>query len=210
MPEQIIEKTCAGPCGLTKPVESGFFRNSGRQSWMRVCKTCHRARGRKREQDMPSEVRSALYLQRRLSDIPGRRVIEKNQDRKRKENGYRRRPIYRAYHKRWRDGRKAQVFEAYGGICACCGEADIRLLTLDHLNNDGSAERMRYGARGASQRVYARLIKEGFPDGYQVLCFSCNTGRHIAGGVQCPHQLGVVILWRELLDYAKQSQPIAA
>jgi hypothetical protein len=31
------------------------------------------------------------------------------------------------------------------------------------------------------------LRKNGFPEGFQVLCANCNIGRHINGGI-CPHE----------------------
>jgi hypothetical protein len=30
-------------------------------------------------------------------------------------------------------------------------------------------------------------VKQGFPDGFQTLCFNCNVGKYKNGGV-CPHQ----------------------
>jgi hypothetical protein len=82
-----------------------------------------------------------------------------------------------------RVAKRLAVYEAYGGaFCRCCGEEELAFLSLDHVNSDGADERRRLG-RG----VLNRLIREGFPPGYQVLCHNCNLGRHINGGV-CPHQ----------------------
>lgn len=57
-------------------------------------------------------------------------------------------------------------------------------LTLDHINNDGAAARQ--GNRD-TKPLYRRLRRANYPLGYQVLCWNCNVGRHINGGV-CPHQ----------------------
>lgn len=85
---------------------------------------------------------------------------------------------------------KNAVFAAYGGfICACCGETEKKFLTLDHINNDGSAFRMKIaGKRTASGfTTYAWLVRNGFPEGYQVLCMNCNYGKQMNKGV-CPHK----------------------
>jgi hypothetical protein len=93
----------------------------------------------------------------------------------------------RAQHKRWRDRLKAEVVEAYGGRCACCSEDGPIFLCIDHINNDGSEHRKKlFGSRlVAGQRFYSWLRKNNFPEGYQVLCWNCNTAKHILG--QCPH-----------------------
>ena len=85
---------------------------------------------------------------------------------------------------------KDATFAAYGGnICACCGETEIKFLTLDHINNDGAAVRRSiYGNRNAAGYVtYAWLARRGFPPGYQILCMNCNHGKRMNNGV-CPHK----------------------
>ena len=77
-----------------------------------------------------------------------------------------------------------RVYAAYGSICACCGEADPLFLTLDHVHNDGHRDRKGRGAGGFG--LLYRLIREGFPATFQLLCFNCNLGRARNGGV-CPH-----------------------
>lgn len=68
---------------------------------------------------------------------------------------------------------KAQVLSHYGKDenlhCSWpdCIEVDIDILTLDHINNDGYKD--RNGNKGAS-KLYARLIRECFPTGFQTLC----------------------------------------
>jgi len=55
--------------------------------------------------------------------------------------------------------------------------AHLNLLVLDHINGDGYLE--RYDKNGkpnghGGNTLYRKLIKEGFPEGYQVLCHNCN------------------------------------
>ena len=84
---------------------------------------------------------------------------------------------------------KREAISHYGNKCACCGEKHPAFLTLDHVNNDGAQHRKKIGRCGTN--FYQWLITNGFPEEYelQVLCFNCNQGRRVNGGV-CPHQQG--------------------
>ena len=46
------------------------------------------------------------------------------------------------------------------------------MLSIDHVNNDGAAERRRLGSSEAGSQLYYRLRREGFPEGYVCLCFN--------------------------------------
>jgi len=81
--------------------------------------------------------------------------------------------------KRLRDA----LVEAYGGRCACtnCPETNPAFLTLDHINGDGKAHRMKLGSH-----TYADLRRQGWPkDGYRLLCWNCNAMTRF--GRTCPH-----------------------
>lgn len=62
------------------------------------------------------------------------------------------------------------VFEHYGKKCVRCGEDDIRVLSIDHINNDGAQHRKKLDGKP----LYPWLIKNEFPEGFQVLCRNCN------------------------------------
>lgn len=79
---------------------------------------------------------------------------------------------------------RAEVLEAYGGKCACCGEATPQFLTIDHIYNDGAEHRKTLGGRSSS--IYRWLKLNGFPkDRFQLLCWNCNAAKQFYGG--CPH-----------------------
>lgn len=78
--------------------------------------------------------------------------------------------------------RKKTVIDAYGSVCACCGEACIEFLCIDHINGGGTKER-KTGLKGSAFYVY--LIKNNFPSGHRVLCHNCNFSIGIYG--YCPH-----------------------
>lgn len=96
--------------------------------------------------------------------------------------------IVRDGHERLRE----QTFAAYGGWkCACCGETQRDFLTIDHINNDGGKLRKAgtYGKQGVGGIfMYRWLRKNGFPEGFQVLCMNCQVGKARNKGV-CPHQV---------------------
>jgi hypothetical protein len=83
----------------------------------------------------------------------------------------------RRYNNKCRD----RVFNNYGRRCTCCGESDLRLLTIDHINGGGTKQTKEIGGN-----FYLWLIKNGFPPYFQVLCHNCNSGREINKGI-CPH-----------------------
>jgi len=97
----------------------------------------------------------------------------------RKEN----REYHNARVKKWTQDRRRLVIEHYGAKCVCCGESNYAFLTLDHKNNDGNIERKLYKNQNAS--IMARVIKDNFPDTYQILCYNCNHAKANLG--KCPH-----------------------
>lgn len=78
---------------------------------------------------------------------------------------------------------RSRVLLHYGNSCNCCGESIERFLTVDHVHNDGSSHRKVM----KTDRIYSWLIRNNFPAGFQVLCYNCNCGRQLNGGI-CPHQ----------------------
>lgn len=70
--------------------------------------------------------------------------------------------------------------------CVCCGESEDKFLTLDHVNNDGASHRRELKSAG-SIALHRWITQHHYPPILQVLCFNCNCGRRLNGGV-CPHQ----------------------
>lgn len=76
------------------------------------------------------------------------------------------------YNKNLNEQRKAQVIsELTSGemCCSLCGFDDIRALSVDHI--DGNGAEHRKSVRGC--HLYKWLIKNNFPEGFQVLCMNC-------------------------------------
>ncbi len=86
-------------------------------------------------------------------------------------------------HKKTRD----EVYEYYGGYrCVCCGCTHRNMLEIDHKNGGGHAHHKFIKLCGY-RNIYHWLRHHGYPIGFQILCSSCNKGRHRNGGV-CPHK----------------------
>lgn len=79
---------------------------------------------------------------------------------------------------------KKKVLDHYGHRCSClcgCLATNSRHLTIDHKNNDGAIQRRSKGMHGG-QANYRMIIKSGFPDDLQILCWNCNCAKHFYGG----------------------------
>ncbi len=88
------------------------------------------------------------------------------------------------YLRKYRKKLKNEFLNMYGNSCICCGEnKDDRFLTLDHVNNDAYKQK----ANGSNLLEYKKAVKEYRPDLYQVLCWNCNCGKNVNGGI-CPHK----------------------
>ncbi len=93
---------------------------------------------------------------------------------------------------------KTEVFVQYGGAtCICCGEDEVFVLALDHVNDDGATERRKLlgenqvSGTGTGNEFYRYLKRMQFPnkDKYRVLCMNCNFYAHQFPGQKCFHKL---------------------
>jgi len=67
--------------------------------------------------------------------------------------------------------------------CNCCGEKNIIFLTIDHIKG---RKFNKHDKTLLGRKLYTFLLKSKYIDTIQVLCFNCNCGRKINGGI-CPH-----------------------
>jgi 5-methylcytosine-specific restriction endonuclease McrA len=108
------------------------------------------------------------------------------QDRYKNDPGFRaKRAFYqREYNKRI----KLEVITQYGGECRGCGEKHPDLLCIDHIYGGGVQHRKEL-KRKSGRSFYAWLKHEGFPSGFQLLCFNCNNAKGVIGHI--PHKVEV-------------------
>lgn len=206
MSEQIIEKTCS-KCGETSPATTEFFpwRKSKNRfdSW---CRLCYRANAGRFRTDHPELVneRNRAYKAR---------TCEANRERERRRYHARtlsEKQLAKEHARTYNDKIKREALSHYGGpFCQCCGETEILMLALDHIDGNGAEHRRALtGTRSMPGSSYTWAKKNNWPPIFRVMCHSCNFARHWTPGQICPHQLAVNDLWQSLLDYA--AMPIAA
>jgi len=69
----------------------------------------------------------------------------------------------------------------YGIKCACCGETNLSVLSIDHI--DGNHPE---GKKLTGIHLYLYLRQKGYPVGYRTLCLNCAFSLGQYG--YCPHQ----------------------
>ena len=77
---------------------------------------------------------------------------------------------------------RLEAIKKYGGMCNCCGEAEVKFLSIDHINGGGNQHRKVLKTRSIGEWLYSN----NYPGGFQVLCFNCNMAKSIYK--KCPHQ----------------------
>ena len=71
-------------------------------------------------------------------------------------------------------------------FCKCCGEKEIKFLSIDHINGGGNKHRKEIGIKdGKGGNIYHWIIANNFPEGFQILCHNCNMAKGFYG--ICPH-----------------------
>lgn len=67
---------------------------------------------------------------------------------------------------------RLEAIAHYGGKCAACDITHPAFLTFDHVNDDGA--RHRKTERGAKTHIFIWLKRNGYPSGFQLLCWNHN------------------------------------
>lgn len=84
----------------------------------------------------------------------------------------------------YRDALRDEVYRAYGGECACCGEDYPEFLTLDHIV---PVRRSSTKVRTMTYSLHLKLKRENFPkENIQLLCYNCNQAKGTKA--ECPHK----------------------
>lgn len=114
-----------------------------------------------------------------------RRAYNQTPGRKAKAKIYAKSPRAKRLQKARRLNVKIKTFIAYGGLFCChCGDKNLENLTLDHINNNGNKHRISVmGKIQGGADFYTKLIKQGLPPGFQVLCMGCNWAKYTNGGL---------------------------
>ncbi|MBA7683673.1 hypothetical protein ES703_92053 [subsurface metagenome] len=108
-------------CGETKPLDEFYRQSKSKDQHGPWCKSCH------------NKHRHDLYISRR--DIEKARAHERY---------LRLGDEIRRYNNNKHQELKALLVAHYSNNtnrCACCGESEVRFLTIDHINGNGSEHR---------------------------------------------------------------------
>lgn len=101
-------------------------------------------------------------------NIAYRKIYEKQYEKTHKTQRY-----------NYRAKQRNLILEHYGKRCNICGfDKDIDCLTIDHINGGGNKH---YNGLGLT----LWLIKNNFPDGFQVLCMNCQSIKRIENKECC-------------------------
>lgn len=157
--------------------KSTFNNSTGVQSYGWQCRLCDQAKSAAKRTRDPEAYRQ--YLKDWRAKNPDRQAAYGDKPRL---DAVEKQHALSSDHRKRRSLRD-QVLDRYGRACACCGEKDPDLLTLDHLG-DGAEERRFNKLRDATAQCRF-VVKQGLPDGYQVLCWNCNVAKLDTGS--CPH-----------------------
>ena len=117
------------------------------------------------------------------------------------------RPYLHEYHKKWwaknkdkaldrkfiqRRERRKEIFEFLGNKCTNCLMSDARVLQIDHINGNGSKERIAVGY-GNFQTHQWHMFKKNpvdFRTRHQLLCANCNWIKRIEKQEQKTRKVG--------------------
>jgi hypothetical protein len=80
---------------------------------------------------------------------------------------------------------RSDVIGHYGGKCSCCGDDELEVLCIDHINGGGRAQARELKSQGTALTYYW-IKRNGYPPDYQVLCHNCNMAKGIDR--TCPHK----------------------
>jgi len=129
------------------------------------------------------------YRKKWMKEHPGKKseYDKRNRDKNKDRLNEKRRRFRKAnpeYDKMYARRIREEVLSHYGGKCACCGEGQYEFMTIDHMNGGGSKHRRELKQEGAKFIFWLR--RNGYPEGFQVLCNNCNCALGRYGF--CPHR----------------------
>ena len=83
---------------------------------------------------------------------------------------------------------RLEALSHYGEACQCCGVDEYEFLTVGHIGGLRPQDRGEGFARGrlSGDALLKRLKKEGWPAGFETLCWNCNCAAGPDG--VCPHR----------------------
>jgi hypothetical protein len=162
-----------------------FHRNRSTPDGLhRACKECKAAEAKKFRENHRKELsaRDKLYWKKNASRI---KKVKHQYYLKNRDEIFKKVVVWRgnnaakcrAYCAKAKNKLKNQVFSHYCGgdvRCKWCGETDLYILSIDHIDGGGGRHRRQIGSGNkGGYNFYRWLKRNNYPDGFQVLCFNC-------------------------------------
>ena len=123
---------------------------------------------------------------------------------KKREMEIRNRPENLANAKNERDTNRLKVLQHYSKrlsnsnipCCNCCGEnSHVDFLAIDHIAGkrqmdlEPELKKLKYSSKLRNQNLHRWIIKNNFPEGFQILCTNCNFAKGMTKNNNiCPHE----------------------
>jgi hypothetical protein len=171
-------------CTVCKTIknESEYYKNcSSNDGHQKHCKDCHKVMERKwNKLNIESIRKRARVNARRYRKENPIKYKEAN-----KKSFTKNRSKYLENRRIVEKNKRIKIFDYYGGKCECCGESNYHFLSIDHKDSNGSVHRKQKRIN-----IHDEIIRNNFPQDYQILCFNCNFAREFYGGKYkiCPHK----------------------
>lgn len=154
-------KKCA-VCRKKKVLSEFHKRSASADGLARVCKQCERERRLARYWKDPEARKKASQVWRDQNRTRVRAGVVSYRQRLRLE--------------------AINYYSKGKNCCSCCGEDEIKFLTMDHSDGGGKEHRRKLG----KTPIVVWLKKNDFPSGFEILCFNCNCAKGAYG--ICPHK----------------------
>jgi len=124
---------------------------------------------------------------------------------KKRDTEIRNRPENLTSAKNERDDRRLKILQHYSKrhsnsdipCCRCCGENfHVDFLEIDHITGKKQMDLepelviLGYSSQLRNQNLHRWIIKNNFPEGFQILCTNCNFAKGMKkNNNQCPHEM---------------------
>lgn len=164
------EKHKCRVCGDDLGPENCYMAGLERRIY--ICRPCDCAQRKIRYKESPQQHLGyrKSYKERNKEKIAASDARYRDENREEISNR-KKTESQRSHNREYMLKRKTAVFKHYSHgsfCCAQCGFSDIRALSVDHIEGGGRQHR-----REINQPIYHWLFKNGFPEGYQILCMNC-------------------------------------
>ena len=131
-------------------------------------------------------------------------LVQTDEERKANQKKNRDKPENLATAKGKREEKRLKVLKHYSKrlsnsnipCCNCCGENfHVDFLAIDHIRGskqmdlEPELKKLKYTSKLRNQNLHRWIMKNNFPNGFQILCTNCNFAKGMKkNNNKCPHE----------------------